>query len=118
MGIKIKSNDDRIKITASALLLITWEKLNRNDTDELIASALAEYRAEGKSRLPKASELAPISNPVFAAYHKNLTTRLDTILKRFEKNSTQFNSLVELDNYLVFHLKPVTSDGVRGNPTP
>lgn len=107
---KIKWNDDRIKATASALLLITWEKLNRNDSEDLIPSTLARYRSEGKSSVPKASELSPIKDPVYASYHKNLTARLDTLLKRFEKHSTQFNSLVELDNYLVFHLQSVTSD--------
>ena len=43
MGLKIKWNDDRVRGTTAALLLIARDRLARGETDDLIRRALADF---------------------------------------------------------------------------
>lgn len=117
MAVKIKSNDDRIKATAAAVLLICRARLARGDFGGLISEALADYRddADGfreafpKRDLATAHDLAAMVELIRDAKRRELYQQLlaamDVVLARIERNKTQFNSLTELDNYFVASLK-------------
>jgi hypothetical protein len=113
MGLKIKWNDDRVRGTTTALLLICRERLGRGETDDLIAASLADYRndpagyKENKAAWPDVNDMAPLKNPQQAAYYKNLLAAVDRLLRKFVEGKRQFNSLTELDNYLVLTLQSV-----------
>ena len=113
MGLKIKWNDDRVRGTTTALLLICRDRLSRGDTDDLIAASLAEYRddpagyKENKAVWPEVGDTSPLENPAHVDYYKKLLSAVDGLLKKFVQGKRQFNSLVELDNYLVFTLRSV-----------
>jgi len=111
MGLKIKWNDDRVRGTTTALLLICRDRLSRGETGDLIQESLADYRhdpagyKENKVVWPGVHETAPLKNPQHVAYYKSLLSDVDGILKKFAQGKRQFNSLVELDNHLVFTLR-------------
>ncbi len=113
MGLKIKWNDDRVRGTTTALLLIARDRLSRGDTDDLIQASLADYRndpkgyKESKAAWPDVSDVGPLKNLHHAAYYKTLLSTVDGLLKKFVQGKRQFNSLIELDNYLVFTLRAV-----------
>jgi len=113
MGLKIKWNDDRVHGATTALLLISRDRLSRGDTKNLIASSLAVYRndprayKENKSAWPDVGEMGPLTNPGHMIYYKNLLSAVEALLQKFIKGKRQFNSLIELDNYLIFTLNSV-----------
>ena len=110
MGLKIKWNDDRIKGTTTALLLISRDRLSRGYTDDLILASLAVYRndpagyKDSKAGWPEVNDVSALKNPAHAAYYKALLLAVDGLLGKFTQGRRQFNSLTELDNYLVFTL--------------
>jgi hypothetical protein len=113
MGLKIKWNDDRVRGTTTALLLICRDRLSRGVTDDLIAESLADYRndpdgyKENKAAWPDMNDVSLLKNPHHVAYYKNLLLAVDGLIKKFNQAKRQFNSLTELDNYLVFTLQTV-----------
>ncbi len=114
---KIKANDDRIPITAAALLLLYRARLARGDFGGLVSGALADYRAdpdEFKAAHPKrdlaaARDLAALVEVVKDAKRRDLYQQLleavDVVLARIQRNKIQFSSLAELDNYFVANLR-------------
>jgi hypothetical protein len=113
---KIKWNDDRIKQTLTAVLLISRARLARGLTQDLITEALLSYRNDyqsykdehwdkAKAALSDPKDFGSLKNPNHVAYYKNLLTQVDAMSVRFKKNQIQFNSLIELDKYLVTYLK-------------
>ena len=113
MRLKIKWNDDRVKGAATAILLIGRERIFRGETVDLIQAALAEYRddpqgyKQNKAVWAGAQEMGPLTNPAHIAYYTNLRRATDALLKKIEQGKRQFNSLLELDNWLVDSLKNV-----------
>jgi hypothetical protein len=113
MGLKIKWSDDRVRATTTALLLITRDRLSRGDTDELLAISLAAYRndpaayKEAKAGWAEVREVGGLTKPAQIAYYKNLVAAADKVVARMVEGKRQFNSLVELDNFLVFELSRV-----------
>jgi len=113
MGLKIKWNDDRVRGATTAILLIARDRLRRGATNDLIQSSLAEYREDldgykaSKATWADAKELGPLKNPQHVAYYRNLLAAIDGLAVKTAKQKTQFNSLLELDNWLVASLKSV-----------
>jgi hypothetical protein len=113
MRLKIKWNDDRVRGATTALLLISRDLLSRGETRELIETSLALYRADpdgykkNKAAWPEVAELGPLNKPQDVAYYKNLLAVVDALLKKLVQGKRQFNSLTELDNFLIFTLKNV-----------
>ena len=113
MALKIKWNDDRVRGTTTAILLIGRDRLQRGETEDLIEASLTEYRAdpEGyklkKASWPAASELGPLTKPAHVAYYKNLGAAIEALRKKMEQGKRQSNSLLELDNYLISSLRNV-----------
>ncbi len=110
MALKIKCNDDRVRGATSAILLIGRDLLSRGETEDLIATALAEYRAdpksfkENKATWPDVQELGPLVKPAHVAYYKNLISAIAALVEKWTKAKRQFNSLLELDNALIEQL--------------
>jgi hypothetical protein len=113
MGLKIKWNDDRVRGATTAILLIGRDRLRRGYAENLIAAALAEFRADpelykaNKKTWADARELGPLKNPQHVAYYKDLIAAVDQLLARMTKAKRQFNSLLELDNALIAMLEQV-----------
>ena len=113
MALKIKWNDDRVRATAAALLLLSRARLIQKQTADLIAAALADYRAdpEGfKAEYPKrdlkaAKDQGGLKHPQHVEYYRKLVAEVERQLAKFEKNKRQFTSLAELDNFWVLTLK-------------
>lgn len=113
MGAKIKWNDDRVKGAATAVLLIVRTRLAEGHWGGLIEAALAEYRTdyEGyKAAYPKrdlatAKDAGGLKEERRREFYTKLVAAVEVMLTRLERNKTQFSSLRELDNYLVFNLK-------------
>ena len=114
MALKIKWNDDRVKGTTTAILLIARARLARGKKDDLVQRSLTDYRddpegyKEMKASSPDVRDPSPLTNPHSVAIYKNLLTAVDALLKNMEQNKRQSNSLLELDNYLVASLKDVS----------
>ena len=112
MGLKIKWNDDRVQGTVTALLLIARDRLSRGETTDLIRASLADYRRDPadyklrKAGWPEVRAVQPLTNPAQIAYYQKLLRAADGVLKKFVEGKRQFNSLVELDNFLIFTLGP------------
>lgn len=114
MGLKIKWNDDRVRGATTAILLISRARLLRGETENLIAESLAEYRGDperyktNKTAWPDAKELGALKNPQHVAYYsRNLQTAIDGQFQKMARAKRQFNSLLELDNWLIAVLKNV-----------
>jgi hypothetical protein len=113
MGLKIKWNDDRVRGATTAILLISRDRLSRNDTANLIQAALAEYRGDpdrykqNKAGWADARELGPLKNPRHIAYYQNLIAAIDRSAAKMARAKRQFNSLLELDNALLASLAGV-----------
>jgi len=111
MALKIKWNDDRVRATVTALLLITRDRLARGETEDLIAASLAEYRAdpenykEKKKTWPDARELGPLTKPKHVEYYLELIAATDRLTAKWTQAKRQFNSLLELDNALIEQLE-------------
>lgn len=113
MGVKIKANDDRIKAAAIAVLLIGRDRLARAQPAGLITAALTEFRSDydgykadhPKRTLIEAKDASPLTNAARREDYLKLVAAVEGLLARIEKNHTEFNSLLELDNYLAFNLK-------------
>ena len=110
MGLKIKWNDDRVRGTMTALLLIVRDRLSRGVTDDLIKAALADYRADpagykaNKAAWAEVGEVGALKNPRHIEYYKKLVSTVDGLVKKMVQGKRQFNSLTELDNFLIFTL--------------
>ena len=117
MGLKIKWNDDRVRGATTAILLIGRDRLRRGATNDLIQSALAEYRDDpdgykaSKATWADVKEIGPLKNPQHVAYYKSLIAAIDGLAAKMAKQKTQFNSLLELDNWLVASLQKVRLEG-------
>ena len=111
MALKIKWNDDRIRGATTAILLISRDRLARGETEDLIRASLADYRSDTKSykmnkaSWPEARETVPLTHPAHVAYYRNLILALDGLVAKLERSKRMFNSLLELDNWLVASLK-------------
>ena len=115
---KIKANDDRIKSTAAAVLLLCREELGRGGARPgMIAAALHAYRDDFdgfRERFPtrdlsEAKDLAAMVERVTSIRarerYQDLIGAIDVVLARIERNKIQFSSLTELDNYLLANLR-------------
>ena len=113
MALKIKWNDDRVRGATTAILLLCRDRLARGETENLIQTSLAEYRADPKGYKEKkaawadAGEPGPLGNPQQLAYYRNLVSAADALLQKWTQAKRQFNSLLELDNALVAQLQNV-----------
>jgi len=102
-----------VRGTATALLLISRDRLSRNQTDDLIESSLAEYRGhpeeykKNKVTWADVAEVGPLTNARHVDYYKKLTLTVEKLLEKMVRGKRQFNSLTELDNFLIFTLKAV-----------
>lgn len=111
MRLKIKWNDDRVRGATTAILLIVRDRLHRGETDDLIQEALAEYRGDpqgykmNKATWADAKELGPLTKSSHVAYYQKLTLAIDALVQKIVQSKRQFNSLLELDNWLVSSLK-------------
>jgi hypothetical protein len=110
MGLKIKWNDDRVRGTATALLLLSRERFARGKAGNMVASVLAEYRAdpdgykENRKAWPEMREPGPLKDSPQAARYQALLAAVDRLLEKWTQSKRQFNSLLELDNALIAHL--------------
>lgn len=113
MALKIKWNDDRLAGTTTAVLLLCRERLARGDSQDLIQAALAEYRADPdgykakKATWPPVTDVTPVRNAAHAAHYQKLLAAVERMLRKFVQTKRQFNSLTELDNFLVSTLRGV-----------
>jgi hypothetical protein len=113
MGVKIKSNDDRIKVAAIAVLLLARDRMARAQPAGMITAALAELRNDydgykndhPKRDLVEAKDASALTNAARREDYLKLVAAVEALLARIEKNRTEFSSLLELDNYLAFNLK-------------
>lgn len=113
MGVKIKSNDDRIKAAAVAVLLLSRDRMARAQSGGLITAALAEFRNDydgykhdhPQRTLAAAKDSSALTNAARREDYLKLVAAVEALLARIEKNRTEFSSLLELDNYLAFNLK-------------
>lgn len=113
MAAKIKWNDDRVRGATTALLLIARVRLARGATEDLVAAALAEYRAdpdgykENRKTWPDVRDTGPLKNPGHVARYQALLAAVDRLFARWTQSKRQFNSLLELDHALAAQLGPV-----------
>lgn len=113
MGLKIKWNDDRVRGTTTALLLLVRDRLSRGETDDLLRAALADFRRApaaykaNKAAWPEVSASGPLTDPAQVAYYQRLREAVERLTQQWVQAKRQFNSLTELDNFLVFTLARV-----------
>ena len=110
MALKIKGNDDRVRAAVTAILLLGRERLRRGETNDLVQASLAEYRADpegykaARRTWPDVRQLGPLANPAAVAHYQALLAATDRLAARLAESKIVFNSLLELDNYLVASL--------------
>ncbi len=110
MGLKIKWNDDRVRGATTALLLISRDRLSRGETADLIKASLAAYRQDpdgykqDKAAWADVKELGPLTHAQDVAYYQKLLLAVERIVQKMIEGKRQFNSLAELDNFLIFTL--------------
>jgi hypothetical protein len=115
MGLKIKWNDDRVRGAIQACLLIGRARLARGERTDLVREALAEYRADpedykaAKRTWPDLRETGPLTRPADVIYYTSLIAAADRLSAKLSQSKIQFNSLLELDNYLVATLGRVAA---------
>ena len=114
MRLKIKWNDDRVRGAATAILLISRDRLIRGESlADMIQASLTEYRAdpvgykEKKRAWAGPAETGPLTKVLHLAYHRNLVAAVDALTQKWTQGKRQFNSLLELDNALVENLRNV-----------
>ena len=113
MAVKIKSNDDRVKAAAIAVLLLSRDRLARAQPGGMITAALDEFRNdyEGykhdhpKRDMEEAKDAEALTNAARREDYLQLVAAVEALLARIAKNRTEFSSLLELDNFLAFNLK-------------
>ena len=111
MGMKIKWNDDRVRGATTAVLLLGRERIARGATENLVQACLAEYRADpegykkNKAAWPDAREPGPLMKPAHIAHYRSLIAATDGLTQKLAQGKRQFNSLLELDNWLVASLR-------------
>jgi len=113
MSLKIKWNDDRIRGAATAVLLLSRDRLLRKETTGLVQNALDVFRhdldayksAHPIRTLAAAKDVGAFKDAYHREAYEKLLAAVESLLGRLEKNHTQFNSLTELDNYLIFNLR-------------
>ncbi len=111
MGSKIKWNDDRVRGTATALLLISRDRIARGKTSNLVESVLAELRTdpegykENRKTWPEVRDVTLLRDPAKVARYQALLAAVDRTLGKWTDSKRQFNSLTELDNALVEHVQ-------------
>ncbi len=113
MGVKIKANDDRIKAVATAVLLLTRDRMARAQAGGLITAALDAFRNDydgykadhPKRSLAVAKETSTLTNAARRESYLKLVAAVEALLARIEKNKTEFSSLRELDNFFAFNLR-------------
>jgi len=113
MGVKIKSNDDRVKAAAVAVLLVCRDRMARAQSGGLVTAALAEFRNDypsykndhPKRDMVEAKDGSALTNTARREDYLKLVATVEALLARIEKNRTEFNSVLELDNYLAFNLR-------------
>jgi hypothetical protein len=113
MALKIKWNDDRVKEAIAAILILGCDRLIRGETTDLVRASLAEYRADPsvyrskKNNRPDGEASSLLTNPSHMAYYANLPIALEHLRQKMAQGKRQFNSLNELDNYLIARLATV-----------
>jgi hypothetical protein len=113
MGVKIKSNDDRIKTAAVGVLLLARDRMARAQAVGLISAALDDLRNDydgykndhPKRDMAEAKDGFMLTNAARRADYLKLVAAVEALLAKIAKNRTEFNSLLELDNYLAFNLR-------------
>jgi hypothetical protein len=113
MGVKIKSNDDRIKTAAVGVLLLARDRMARAQAVGLISAALDDLRNDydgykndhPKRDMAEAKDGSMLTNAARRADYLKLVAAVEALLAKIAKNRTEFNSLLELDNYLAFNLR-------------
>ena len=113
MGLKIKWNDDRVRATTTALLLLVRDRLGRGEADDLLRAALADYRRDPaaykakKATWTDVADTGPLTDLAQVAYYQRLREAVERLTQQWVQAKRQFNSLTELDNFLVFTLARV-----------
>jgi len=113
MGVKIKANDDRIKMAAVAVLLLTRDRMARAQAGGLITAALTDFREDYEGykhdhpvrTMAEAKDGSMLTNAARRSDYLKLVAAVEALLARIERNGTQFSSLLELDNFLAFNLR-------------
>lgn len=113
MGVKIKSNDDRVKAAAIAVMLLSRDRLARAQPAGMITAALEEFREDypgykndhPKRDMVEAKDASALTNAARREDYLKLVAAVESLLARIDKNKTEFSSLLELDNYLAFNLR-------------
>lgn len=111
MGLKIKWNDDRVRAATTAVLLLARERIARGETFDLVASALEQFRAdpegykERKSTAAAVTEAGPLTKPAQLAIYLKLREAVERLGTKGAQAKIQFNSLRELDNWLIASLR-------------
>jgi hypothetical protein len=114
MGLKIKWNDDRVRGAITAILLLGRARLARGETAAGVADSLAEYRVDAerykmnKAAWPAPTEMGPLMRPAQIASYQQLLAATERLRKKIAQNKIQFNSLRELDNWLIASLGDVS----------
>lgn len=104
---KIKWNDDRVKHATTALLLISRDRIHHGQTAALIQDSMADFRADparfkrNQATWVEAGQPGPLTQPQQVAAYLGLVEEVAALLRKMEKSKRQFNSLLELDNYLI-----------------
>lgn len=117
MRLKIKWNDDRVRGATEAILLIGRDRLARGLTTDLVRASLADYRADpdGYKARRRAwtvgGAAAPLTNPAQAVLLRELAAAVDALQQKMTQGRRQFNSLLELDNYLIAGLERTAPRG-------
>lgn len=113
MALKIKWNDDRVRATTTALLLLVRDQLSHGQTDDVLRTALTEFRRDpagykiNKALWPEVTRDGPLTNAAHVAYYRKLRVAVDGLVQQWVQTKRQFNSLTELDNFLIFTLARV-----------
>lgn len=124
MALNIKWNDDRIPATISAVLLIVRADLARGVAGDVIERAVRAWRDDPqaiKALYPRRDreavrEPGPLAGTRGAATYQKLNDAADRFLDKLKKSRRRFNSLEELDNFLIFNLRPVLEPENRPMP--
>ena len=107
MASKIKWNDDRVRATATAVLLICRDRIARGKTGKQVESALDQFRMdpdgfkESRKTWPDVRDVRALGDPAKVARYQALLDAVDRTLAKWTDSKRQFNSLTELDNALV-----------------
>jgi len=113
MGLKIKWNDDRVRGAMTAILLIGRARLARGEPTDWVAESLEDYRADAdfykanKATWAPVAEMGPLTKPSRVACYQARLAAVDRLSAKLVQGKIHFNSLLELDNWLIANLKNV-----------